>query len=171
MSELTLGKTSENKRSWLLPLLIVVLIAAAGITALGLAGAFSPAATVENTPESPQALWESQEVNSYRYTLQVSCFCLVDMTKPVLVEVIDGQVDSITYVEDGTAASLELFESYSSVDKLFGIIDNAAAQDPALMDVTYDETFGVPQEVNIDISEMMADEEIYFTVSGFEPIK
>jgi hypothetical protein len=88
-----------------------------------------------------------------------------------LVEVIDGQVDSLTYVEDGTAASLELFESYSSVDKLFGIIDNAAAQDPALMDVTYDETFGVPQEVNIDISEMMADEEIYFTVSGFEPLK
>jgi hypothetical protein len=36
--------------------------------------------------------------------------------------------------------------------------------------VTYDEVTGVPQSINIDISEQMADEELYLEISGFEAL-
>jgi hypothetical protein len=177
MSELSLENKNSRKRSWLLPLIIVVLVAVIAVTALALTtnifGLSTGAATGENPidAETPQALWDSQDINSYQYTLQVSCFCLVEATRPVTIEVIDGQVASMTYADDGTAADPALFERYDSVDKLFAIINDAESQDPVRLDVTYDETYGVPLSVNIDISEMIADEELYFTVSDFESLK
>jgi hypothetical protein len=173
MSDLALEKTTEKKRGWLLPLLVIVLIAAVAVTALALSGAFSGAVTTENTavPDTPQARWESHELESYRYTLQVGCFCLQESTLPVTIEIQDGEVASITYVDDGTAADPALFERYNSIDKLFAVINDAEAQDPARLDVTYDETYGVPLSVNIDISEMIADEELYLEVSSFEALQ
>jgi hypothetical protein len=171
MSELTLGKTSKNKRGRLMPVLLIVLVAAVAVVALALSGVLNGVLPGENTPDTPQALWESQEVNSYRYTLQVGCFCLVEATRPVNIEVVNGEVASITYVDDGTAADPQLFERYNSVDKLFAVIADAESQDPAKLDVTYDETYGVPLSVDIDLSEMMADEELYLEVSNFEAIQ
>jgi hypothetical protein len=171
MSELSLGRKSENKRGWLLPLLIIALVVAAAVAALAFSGAFSGGAASANTPDTPQALWQSQAVESYRYTLQVGCFCLVELTQPVIIEVQDGQVASITYVADGAAANPEFFAAYNSIDKLFTVIYEAEAQDPARLDVKYDDTFGVPLSVNIDISELLAEEEIYLTVTDFQPIK
>lgn len=171
MSEMSFDRKVNNKPNWPLTLFVIVLIAAAAVAALAFSGVLDGAPAVENSPETPQALWESQEVNSYRYTLQVSCFCIVEVTRPVTIEIQNGEVASITYVEDGTAADPQLFELYNSIDKLFAIINNAESQDPARLDVTYDETYGVPLLVDIDISEQMADEEIYFTVSDFEVIQ
>jgi cytoskeletal protein RodZ len=171
MSELTFENKNENKRGWLLPLMFVVLVTAVAIAALALSGVFSTTATTENSPETPQGLWESQGIESYQYTLQVGCFCMTDMTQPVIIEVQNGEVASITYAADGSAANPELFERYNSIDKLFTVIDEAEAQDPALLDVTYDETYGVPLSVNIDISEMMADEELYLTISDFQTVQ
>lgn len=177
MSELSLDNKVSNKRGWLLPLLIVVLVAAVAIAALALTTnmfGLSTGAAAGEAPgkvEDPQALWESQDVNSYRYTLQVGCFCIVDMTRPVTIEVIDGEVASITYADDGSTADPALFERYDSIDKLFAVINDAQSQDPAQLDVTYDETYGVPLSVNIDISQMIADEELYLTISNFESLK
>src|SRR5690606_34998299 len=103
MSELSLGSTKEKKGGRLLPLLIVLLVVAATIAALALSGVFGEAAVETQAPDTPQGLWESQDVNSYRYTLQVGCFCLVEMTRPVTIEVLNGEVASITYVDVGTA--------------------------------------------------------------------
>jgi hypothetical protein len=101
----------------------------------------------------------------------VGCFCIVEMTRPVTVEVIDGEAVSFTYVDDGSAADPALFERYDSIDELFAIIADAEAEDPVRLDVTYDETYGVPTKVDIDISEMIADEELYLEVSGFEALE
>jgi hypothetical protein len=50
------------------------------------------------------------------------------------------------------------------------IINEAEAQGAARLDVSYDEATGVPQSIVIDISEQMADEELYLDVSGFEVV-
>lgn len=177
MSDLSLDNKVSNKRSRLLPIIIVLLVAVVAVAVLALAtnmfGLATGTATGENPveAETPQALWESQDINSYHYTLQVGCFCLVEMTRPVTIEVIDGEVASITYTDDGSAADPALFERYNSVDKIFAVINDAESQDPARLEVTYDETYGVPLSVNIDISETIADEELYLTVSDFEPIQ
>lgn len=171
MSELTFENKTKNNRGWLLPLMIIVLVTAITIITLALSGAFGATAKTETAPETPQALWESQAVESYRYTLQVGCFCLQEMTQPVIIEVKNGEVASIIYLADGSAANPDFFERYDSIDKLFAVINDAQAQGPARLDVTYDETYGVPLSINIDISEMIADEELYLTLSNFETIQ
>jgi hypothetical protein len=173
MSELSLEKNGQKKRGWLLPLVVIVLVALVALAAIALSTNLFGVTTGSESGENqgPQALWESQALDSYRYTLQVGCFCLVEMTKPVTIEVVDGEVASITYVEDGSAADPQLFAPYDSIDKIFSTINEAEAQDPATLDVTYDETYGVPLSVNIDISEMIADEELYLTISDFEALE
>jgi hypothetical protein len=169
MSTLKFKITKENQRSWFLALLVTFILAV-GLVWYIWANAAPGAPANDEPTQSPAALWESQAIDDYRYTLQVGCFCLVDVTRPVIVEVKDGQVASITYAEDGTAADPALFERYDSIDKLFAIINEAEAQEPARLDVTYDEATGVPQSVVIDISEQMADEELYLEVSDFEAL-
>ena len=169
MSALNFKITKENQRSWFLALLVIFFLAVAAVWYIWASAA--PSTTVNDEPaQSPAALWQSQAIDDYRYTLQVGCFCLVDITRPVIVEVKDGQVAAITYVDDGTAADPVLFERYTSIDKLFAIINEAEAQEPARLDVTYDEVTGVPQSINIDISEQMADEELYLEISNFEAL-
>lgn len=118
----------------------------------------------------PQTVWQQQDIDNYRYTLTLSCFCLMEMVQPVTIEVINGELASVTYAENGEPAEAMFFEHYSSIDKLHAIIAEAEAQNPARLDVTYDPTTGVPLDVDIDISETMADEEIRFTVTNFEPL-
>ena len=112
--------------------------------------------------------WESEAIDSYTFDLQVSCFCFPDMTRAVTIVVADNAVQSVTYVDDGSAADPTLFAAYSTVDKLFERLENAQAENPVTFDVTFDAKYGAPQSVFIDIDEMMADEEIMFTVSNFE---
>lgn len=151
----------KNRRSWFLVVLLVgVLLVAGAACSLG-----SDAA-----PETPAAVWTAQEIDDYQYTVQVSCFCLREATRPVVVEVKDGRAVSLTYADDGTAADPALFARYDSIDKIFDIISEAEAQEPARLDVTYDEATGVPQSIAIDISEQMADEELYLEIREFEAL-
>lgn len=114
--------------------------------------------------------WEEQEIDSYSYELQVSCFCFPDMTRRVNIVVSDGTVQSVAYVDDGEPADPSLFTAYSTVENLFERLENAQSDNPATFDVTFDEQYGVPQSVFVDIDERMADEEIMFTVSNFEAL-
>lgn len=117
---------------------------------------------------TPQALWESQNIDSYQFDLQIGCFCLFELVQPVRVVVENGEVSSITYLEDGAPADVALFDGFATIDQLFARLAANQAQDPVKFDVTYDETLGIPLSADIDISEMMMDEELQFTVTNFE---
>ena len=167
MSTLSINR---NRRNWLVVAFMVVLVVAVAAGAMLWERPLAVAPGGQDAPANPKALWEAQELASYRYTLQVGCFCLVEMTRPVVIEVRDGAVASVTYADDGSAADPMLFEQYDSVEDLFAVIGEAEAQNPARLDVTYDEALGVPLSVDIDISEQMADEELTLTVSEFEAL-
>jgi len=162
---------NANGRSWLILAVVVVLIAGGAAVALLWEGPATVAPGGQEEPADPRAVWEAQEVESYRYTLQVSCFCPREMARPVVIEVREGAVASVTYADDGSAADASLFERYDSVEDLFAVISEAKAQDPARLDVVYDEETGVPLSVDIDISEQIVDEELTLTVSDFEALR
>jgi len=170
VSDLTVENKNKMNTGWLLPALTIIVVIAIAISALALTGVLGGTAPTGMTPETPQELWQSKGIDSYRFTLQVSCFCLMEMVQPVTVEVQNGEVASITYVADGSPANPEFFDRYSTIDKLFTIIEDADAQNAVRLDVTYEETYGVPLSIDIDISELMADEELYLTTSNFEPL-
>lgn len=165
MSTIGLNKAVGTRRNWAMILLLVALVATASFVMIKV---FSGFAGSVPAPDSPSALWESHKLDNYRYTLQVSCFCPTEVTRPVVVEIRDGAIASLTYDDDGTAASSDWFAYYAPMENLFTIIADAQAQTPARLDVTYDESYGVPLSVDIDISEMMADEEIRWEITNFE---
>ena len=121
-----------------------------------------------------RALWESQGITSYRFTVSRNCFCLI--RGPVVIEVRDGKVVSIIDQEtgqpevDGFALS-EIYAEAATIDLLFELIERAEAEGAALVRVSFDDTYGYPTEIYIDESEMMADEEIGYTITEFEVLQ
>src|ERR1043165_7968467 len=67
-----------------------------------------------------RARWESKNVNSYSYILELQCFCAPSADlRPVLVTVQNGAVASIQYYHENpaqrTPASSEIFGAYDTV--------------------------------------------------------
>ena len=122
-------------------------------------------------PGTPREIWAGQNIDSYRFDLEIGCFCLREMTRPVTIEVVDGNVASITYLDDGTAADPQVFTRFATIDQLFERLAEKKAENPVKFDVTYDETNGIPLTATIDVSEMIADEELWLTVSNFESLE
>lgn len=173
MSSENTVERNDSRRNWLFVVLVLVLLAIGAAIVLAAMGvlAFIPTtvSTTSGSDATPREVWQAQEITDYRYTLQVGCFCPEEIRRPVVIEVRDGQVATITYADDGTAANPEFFSRYSTAEQLFTVIDEAEAQNAVMLDVTYNEV-GFPTTINIDISELMADEELYLTITEFESL-
>jgi hypothetical protein len=165
-NQVTANGRNRSQKIILLTLALIVMIATA-ILVLALP-ALRASGAVQGGDLTLQAQWESQGIESYAYDLQVSCFCIIDLVRPVHIVVENGEVSSITYLDDGTPADAALFNGFATIDQLYENLAANEALDPVKFDVTYDETLGVPLSVDVDVSEMMADEELRFTVTNFE---
>jgi hypothetical protein len=124
-------------------------------------------------PAAGRQTWEAANIDHYRFELNLSCFCAFRDQMPLTIEVMDGNVVSMTSV-DGQAVppediNYEFFLGYATIDNLFSRIETAQA-DPEAGDViaTYDPTYGFPADVSIDYIELAIDDEMYFTVAAFE---
>jgi Family of unknown function (DUF6174)/Domain of unknown function (DUF6438) len=115
-------------------------------------------------------LWNQQKLTNYRFTFSRSCFCVPKATQPVVITVRNGQVASITAVNNNEPVDAELFQQYNSIPKLFGIIEDAISRKAASLTVKYDPKFGYPTQINIDYDQQMADEELYLTISNLQPL-
>jgi len=118
-----------------------------------------------------QKTWDDTNISHYRFELNVSCFCAFRDKMPLSIEVKDGQIVSMTYV-DGTQVSAEeraIFEPYSTLDTLFAYTAQQM-KDADQITVKYDATYGFPVEVNIDAIQNAADDELYLSVAGFEKL-
>jgi hypothetical protein len=62
-----------------------------------------------------QQLWVNQGIRSYQYRLQVNCFCQLEVTDPVIVEVSQGAALSVSYSATGKPAESRYFEKYDKV--------------------------------------------------------
>ncbi|MBW4561987.1 MAG: hypothetical protein KME32_12690 [Mojavia pulchra JT2-VF2] len=116
-------------------------------------------------------LWKQQRLFNYRYTLSRSCFCTAEARGPVVVEVRNGRTTSITSVATGKPVDPELFKQYSTLAKLFNVIEDAIAKKASSLTVQYNPQLGYPTQINIDYSAQMADEELYLTIEKLEKIK
>lgn len=128
----------------------------------------------QNAPErvalnANRLMWQAHNVYHYQYTLRVSCFCPREITDPVVIEVKNGVPVSVGSSETAVSKA-DFFDDFDTIDELFLIVDEAIDQDPARLDVTYDEEFGFPSNVYIDYDFQIADEELGFTVSDFKEL-
>ncbi|HAV77934.1 MAG TPA: hypothetical protein DCX53_11350 [Anaerolineae bacterium] len=121
-----------------------------------------------------QGKWQDADVTHYRFQLSVSCFCLFRSQMPLTVEVQDGEVVSMIDV-NGEAFPLddpmsELVLKHATIDRIFSELGSDPVQNADHLTMSFDPTYGFPTEVAIDYIELAADDELYISVAGFEPL-
>ena len=112
--------------------------------------------------------WAAQRITSYRYTFQHSGFLAPPATEPVIIQVRDGVRVALTPVNSGATIDAASFTAYDTVEKLFGVIQDAIDHNAAQITVEYDAVRGFPTRIDIDPIAAAADDEIYLRVSQLE---
>ena len=122
-----------------------------------------------------QTKWEQANIDSYRFSLMIGCFCAFMDRMPLTIEVNNGQVTSIKYADgssvDSTDGQFEYFNRFATMDGLFAEVkadQNGAAEE---VKVTYDSTYGYPSRISVDRIKAAVDDEYSLTVSNFEVLK
>jgi len=91
-----------------------------------------------------------------------------EVTSPFIVEVLDGVQVSIAYAETGAEVETEFFNASKTIDKLFGVVEDAIKRQTDEISVTYDSRFGYPTHIRIDYLKEAVDEEIAYKASEFK---
>ena len=115
--------------------------------------------------DAARALWADAGFADYQMTLTRSCFCPEDFRGPFAVSVEDETVTEVEFQGRDLSTDRAL-----TVEALFDLLQDAYDQGAARVDVTYHPTLGYPMSLYIDVSEMMADEEVGYTVEGLEGV-
>ena len=140
----------------------------AGVTLLGLAISCSDA--VGPRPQTTdldaaRQRWRAQDLHTYAFTIQRSCFC-VNIHR-LYVAVVSDTVAGVLDLDTATPVDRQLGET---VNGLFTFIQNAIDRPAEKIRVTYDATKGFPTEIDYDGAAQIADDEIFFHVSDVHPI-
>jgi hypothetical protein len=140
-----------------------------GTALMVLATACSPTHATEL--DRNRSLWETQAIGHYSFDLNITCFCAIIGMMPLSIEVQDGQLVSINPADGTDISNLSgIYENVSTIDKLFETIEQAAGQDPATLNVSYDPTYGYPISIYLDPAASTADDEIGYDVSNFQAL-
>lgn len=123
-----------------------------------------PAEFTENRQQWEQLTSDPQA--SVEYTIQRSTFSTPEFNRPVNVVEQGGEIVSATYADTGEPVPQNVFDALDTIDDVFARLENAYENNAATVDVTYDAQFGYPTSVFIDQSEMIADEEVGYTISN-----
>ncbi len=109
--------------------------------------------------------WEAQGLDDYRFTLARTCFCPVEATQPVRVEVRDDRVVKVTSIRTGQALSLELGVT---VEEMFERIATAA-RDGTYLEAAYHPARAYPAQVVIGT--LANDAGVGYSLSDLEAVR
>jgi hypothetical protein len=119
-----------------------------------------------------QEKWEVSDINNYRFSLHIGCFCGFMDKMPLTIEVRNGQVVSINYAngESVTPDDLDLgfFNQFTTIDQIFAELESGETSKADAVTMTFDPTYGYPSEVQVDRIKLAADDEFSLSISNFE---
>jgi hypothetical protein len=109
--------------------------------------------------------WRAQNLHTYAFTIQRSCFCT--NVHPLYVLVLNDAVAGVLDLETGEMVDPLLGET---VESLFALIQNAIDRPAQLIRAEYDVAKGFPTEIEHDGAAQIADDEIVYRVSDVHPV-
>ena len=115
--------------------------------------------------ETARQRWRAQNLHTYAFTLQRSCFCL--STGPLYVLVLSDTVAGV--IDFGTAQPLDR-QFGKTIDELFAFIQTAIDLPARHIRVEYDSLKGFPTEIEYDGAAQVADDEIFYRITDVHPI-
>ncbi|HPQ97224.1 MAG TPA: DUF6174 domain-containing protein, partial [Thiolinea sp.] len=99
------------------------------------------------------------------YTTRQSCFCPQEITQPLNVTEVNGEIVSVTD-SSGRPVADYVRGSVLSIGQRFEQLQNAYLNGAETVNASYDPTLGFPVSVYIDQSSMVADEEVSYSISN-----
>jgi hypothetical protein len=118
--------------------------------------------------------WNDANITHYRFSLNIGCFCVFRSEMPLTVEVLNGEVISMTGADgniiDAANANYAYYSTYATINRLFTELESDSVRKADDVTVTYDATYGFPSTINIDFIKAAADDELYLSASGFESL-
>ena len=121
-----------------------------------------------------QQKWTDANIQHYRFSLNVGCFCVFRDQMPLSIEVLNGEPVSITAADgslvDATDPNYQFYEPYVTIDKLFSELEANQAGGADEVTVTYDATYGFPSETTFDFVKDATDDELYLSAYEFEAL-
>lgn len=121
------------------------------------------------------AKWQAADISHYRFQLFIGCFCPFAEDMPLTIEVLDGEVVSITSADgspvETSDPSFGTYDSYATIDRLFLELKANLSGEAEEVVVTYDPTYGFPVNIAIDRIKAAVDDELSLQVSNFEVLE
>ena len=97
----------------------------------------------------------------------MSCYC-IGRGDPNEIKVTNNKIKKV----NGKSVTSEQLENeywdVKTIEELFNIIDSKLEDDPFSYSLQFDENYGYPIDIYFDMDEMIADEEIGYTISNFK---
>ncbi len=123
----------------------------------------------EQIYEASLEQWNNDGPDSYDMVLRRQTVS-VNPDVSVLITVRNGVVTSRTY--DGTTIPVEPGSAslYPDVPGLFAIARDAMDADPFFLSIEYDEVYGYPKIINLDLVAGRTDDNLIYTVTVFTPV-
>jgi hypothetical protein len=112
-------------------------------------------------------LWAANAPASYQYTFSRSCFCGIEFTRPVIVTVRNGAVESVRYADTGALVAPAMVVGFTTIEGVFALVDEAIAKHAASVTAQYDPARGYPVSIFIDFIAGMADDEMGYGIQDF----
>jgi hypothetical protein len=117
--------------------------------------------------------WQAQNIDHYRYTVVVTCFCIFAGAE-VTYEVQNGQVVNQTVQphpdrQIDTAEIEEFYQQYNTIERVFDFLEQATDEADEVT-IEYDPTYGYPTNITVDYVKDAIDDELYLSLSNLEPL-
>jgi hypothetical protein len=109
--------------------------------------------------------WRAAGLRNYAFTFYQSCFCIG--RQPIRISVENDKVRSARNISDGAAVKPAEVGQPLTMNDIFQKIEAGYTKPADHIRLTLNPELGYPERVYIDYVEMMADEELSFTISDF----
>ena len=116
-------------------------------------------------------LWQSQQVENYKWNERLSCFCAGVLEWDLFVK--DNLKEKVEFDEINLHQGQtydDILEKAKTVEEAFDFIETLLSKEIASLIIEYDDQYGFPTEVNIDFDFQIADDETVYLYKGFEII-
>ncbi|HEY9228023.1 MAG TPA: DUF6174 domain-containing protein [Gemmatimonadaceae bacterium] len=115
--------------------------------------------------EAAHQKWRAQNLHTYAFTLQRTCFCV--NIHPLYVAVVNDTVVAVIDFETGAAVDRQFGQT---IEDLFTFVQGAIDRPAQKILVQYDAEKGFPREIDYDGAALIADDESFYRISDVHPI-
>jgi len=109
-----------------------------------------------------KARWTASGIRTYELDREIRCFCY-DGGDTIRCTVVNDSVVSVINLRTHEAVDTKLHMP-ATVQDFFDIIEEARSRRAAKVKVSYDPTYGVPTEIDIDWIQRAIDDEVTYVV-------